>query len=507
MRATKLRLTILMLMIMDVIVNTRATADSSSQQDFHFEPTWDSLAKHETPQWYKDAVLGIYFHWGVYSVPGFGCWGGRNMYQPDGGRSEAWGHIDETKYANTYDYVKQVYGEPGTKFGYKDFIPMFKAEKWNPDEWAALFAEAGADFAGPVVIHHDGFAMWDSDVSEYNSMKMGPHRDVVGEMLTAVRRHNMKTFASFHYYTNWFYYNPGRKICPPGVDVNDPEYAGLYGPVRKFQGMWREAPFSDEFQQGWYKRVLEVIDKYHPDQLWFEIGFSDPECIGEEYVKSALAHYFNDAERLGKEVVVTRKADDLPLTCSVLDIEADELDEAQKVVWQTDTAIGTNHAWAYSLDAVAQPVNDLVDAIVDRKSKNGVSLLDVAPKPDGTLPESQVRALKKIGEWMAINKPALYGSRPAPFVEGGVDIAEAGSIRFTQKGNYLYAIDLKKPTAPFGTPYVVPGVKPVKDSKITMLGSEMSLPWHQDGDNLVIEALPDPLPCRYAWSLKIEITE
>jgi len=468
-----------------------------------YESNWKSLGRHETPKWYENAVLGIYFHWGVYSVPAFGCWGGRNMYQPNGGTSEAWGHIDKTKYKNTYDYVKKVYGQPGTQFGYKDFIPMFKAEKWNPDEWAQLFKDAGADFAGPVAIHHDGFAMWDSEYAEYNSMDMGPHRDVVGQMLRAVREHGMKTFASFHQYTNWFFFNPGRKICPEGVDVNNPKYAGLYGPVRKFKGMWQEEPFSESFQKAWYNKVIEVIDKYCPEQLWFEIGFSDPDCIGQNYVKSALAHYFNTAEKRGKDVVVTRKSDDLPLSCSVLDIEAGELHEPQKDVWQTDISLGTNHSWAYSPDAVCRPIDDIVDEIVDRKSNNGITLLSVAPKADGTLPPSQVEGLRKLGRWMAINKPALYASKPAPFVAGGVDVAKAGSIRFTMKGNFVYAIDLAKPD----TPYVLPDVKPVKDSKITMLGSSMNLPWLQEGENVVIEKLPDPLPCDYAWTFKIQVLQ
>ena len=483
--------------------------------EISYEPNWDSLARHETPEWFKDAVLGIYFHWGVYSVPAFGCWGGRNMYLPNGGASEDWGHIEE-KYTNTYQYVKQVYGQPGVSFGYKDFIPMFKAEKWNPDEWAELFKQAGADFAGPVAIHHDGFAMWDSRHSEFDSMNMGPRRDITGEMLEAVRRQGMKTFASFHYYTNWFFFNPGRKICPAGVDVNDPKYAGLYAPVREYKGEWQETPISDDFQRGWHDRVIEVIDKYHPDQLWFEIGFSDAECIGEDYVKSALAHYFNVAKRHGQEVVVTRKADDLPLSCSVLDIEAGEHEEPQQEVWQTDTTIGTNWAWAYSPDAIAQPADALIDAIIDRKSKNGVTLLSAAPRADGTLPASQIAALQQIGQWMTVNKPALYGSRPAPLVEGAVDTWKAGTIRFTTSGNYLYAIELgndfqetdpaphypasKRPQAP----YVIPGVQPVANSKIVMLGSDQSLPWHQEGENLVIEELPDPLPCDYAWSFRIQ---
>ncbi len=481
-----------------------------------YEPTWESLAQHETPEWYKNSVLGIYFHWGVYSVPAFGCWGGRNMYMPEGGTSENWGHIED-KYKNTYDYVKKVYGEPGLEFGYKDFIPMFKVEKWDPDSWAELFKEAGADFAGPVAIHHDGFAMWDSKHHEYNSGDMGPQRDIVGEMLASVEKYDLKTFASFHYYTNWFFFNPGRMLCPFKTDVNDSRYSGLYGSVRDIKGPWQNESISKKFQEGWYNNVIEVIDKYSPDQLWFEIGFSDPDCIGEDYVMSTLAHYFNTAVKNGEDVVVTRKSDDLPLSCSVLDIEAGELKEAQEVVWQTDISLGKNHSWAYSPDAECRPVNMIIDEIVDRKSKNGISLLSVAPKADGTIPKSQIEGLKELGKWMAINKEALYASTPAPFAEIGMDVWKFGSIRFTAKDKYLYAIELgnkvlemedadkyeesKSPTAP----YVIPGVKPAEGSQVKMLGSDENLPWHMEGGKLVIEKIPSPLPCNYAWSFKIQV--
>ncbi len=501
MKAIRIFSVVISILLMATIIscNKKEQSDADSG-NAPYESTWKSLARHETPEWYENAVLGIYFHWGVYSVPAFGCWGGRNMYQPNGGTSEEWGHLKD-KYSNTYDYVKQVYGEPGTEFGYKDFIPMFKAEKWDPDRWAELFKEAGADFAGPVAIHHDGFAMWDSEYAEYNAMDMGPRRDVVGEILQAVRKHGMKTVATFHQYTNWFFFNPGRKLCPEGMDVNNQKYAGLYGPVHEFKGNWHKIPFSESFQKAWYNKVIEVIDKYRPDQIWFEIGFSDPDCIGENYVKSALAHYFNTAEKWGKDVVVTHKADDLPLSVSVLDLEWERLHEAKPNVWQTDIPIG--RSWAYSPDAICRPVNDIIDGIVDRKSKNGVTLLDVAPKADGTLPPSQIEGLKKLGEWMKINKEALYAAKPAPFVAGGVDVTEAASVRFTMKGNFLYAIDLEEPSSP----EVIPGVKPIKGSEIRMLGSNENLPWHQEGNKLVIEELPDSLPCDYAWSFKIQVLQ
>ena len=506
------------ILFLSIIFLKGCNYSSSKQPETHqleYEANWNSLAKHQTPKWFDEAVLGIYFHWGVYSVPAFGCWGGRNMYQPNGGTSEAWGHIED-KYENTYDYVKQVYGKPGSEFGYKDFIPMFKAEKWNPDEWAALFKESGADFAGPVAIHHDGFAMWDSEHHEYNSADMGPMRDITGEMLEAVRKVDMKTFASFHYYSNWFFFNPGRLICPYKTDVNNPEYSGLYGPVRDVSDPWQNEPISENFQNHWHKLVNEVIDKYTPDQLWFEIGFSDEDAIGQDYVKSSLAHYFNTAESKGQEVVVTRKSDDLPLSCSVLDIEAGELNKAQENVWQTDISLGRNHSWAFSPDAVARPVNMIVDEIVDRKSKNGVTLLSVAPKADGTLPPSQIDALKSLGKWMAINKQALHGSKPAPFSDAGIDNWESGTLRFTTKGDYLYVFELGNEvlemeeasdyenSLPPVAPYVIEGLKPLADSEIIMLGSDKSLPWHLEGDNLVIERIPEPLPCDYAWTFKIK---
>jgi alpha-L-fucosidase len=199
----------------------------------------------------------------------------------------------------------------------------------------------------------------------------------------------------------------------------------------------------------------------------------------------------------------------------VLDIEAGELNESQEVVWQTDISLGKNHSWAYSPDAVCRPVNMLIDEIVDRKSKNGVSLLSVAPKADGTIPQSQIDGLKEMGKWMAINKEALYASTPAPFADIGMDTWRSGTIRFTVKDNYLYAIELGNEVLEMEdadkytdsdqpvVPYIIPGVNPVKNSEIQMLGSDKKLPWHIDGDNLVIEELPEPLPCDYAWSFKI----
>ncbi|MHC4790599.1 MAG: alpha-L-fucosidase [Planctomycetota bacterium] len=215
-----------------------------------------------------------------------------------------------------------------------------------------------------------------------------------------------------------------------------------------------------------------------------------------------------------------------PLSCSVFDVEGGifpdgiwhwaGMEEPQEQRWQKDVPIG--NYWAYATGVGCRPVNMLVDGIVDRISKNGVTLLDVAPKADGTLPKAQIDGLKELGKWMAINKEALYAAKPAHFVEGGANIWRAGSLRFTEKGVYLYAIELGnewpttvgfadyKDSEPPSAPYTIPGVKPTKGSEIRMLGSSKKLPWHQEGENVIIEELPEPLPCDYAWSFKIQLS-
>jgi len=467
--------------------------------DKHYEPTWESLAQHgHAPQWYRDAVFGIYYHWGIYSVPAYG---GekyyRNMYRS--GRS-------------VYTYHCKTYGDP-TKFGYHDFIPMFKAQKWDPNRWAELFQNAGADFAGSIAEHGDGFAMWDTEYDEYNSMDMGPHRDIVGEMAKAVKRRGMKFITTFHN-LKWDFYDDGRRLCPEGTGVNDPKYSGLYGPVHK-----AGETISESFIEEGYNKFIEVVDKYKPDQLQIDGGTF--ERLGEERKKKVLAHYFNAAQKWGKEVVVSRGYSGLhtyspsmmwgkevmisrviPLACSVQNLERHFPAVTPKMPFpekqQATTPVpGFGYSYVTSQEnktpaQIEESVNALVDGIVDIKSKNGVTLLGVAPKPDGTFPVSQVTILNKLGDWMRVNKEALHGAdRRIP--------CEADTLRFTRKGPFLYAIALEKPDASG----VIPGVTPVHGSTIRMLGSDEDLAWHQDDGNVVIDELPDSLPCDYAWVFKM----
>ncbi|MHC4503738.1 MAG: alpha-L-fucosidase, partial [Planctomycetota bacterium] len=475
------------------------------------------------PQWYRDAVFGIYYHWGVYSVPAFG---GekypRDMYREN---SATWKHHRAT------------YGNP-TEYGYHDFIPMFRAGKWDPDAWAELFRNAGADVAGSIAEHHDGFAMWDTDHNPFNAMDMGPRRDVVGEMARAVKRQGLKFITTFHH-LRWDYYDAGRRLCPKGVGVNDPKLSGLYAPVHEpgdpKLGTWLidgrikrpkghiGDPISEEYREQGFRKFIEVIDRYQPDHLQSDGGTLVR--LGQENVRKVLAHFFNSAERRGAEVVVTRGYDShhpytpsemwgkevmvsriIPLTCSVQNIERHfpkiTLHQVSPDPWQTSTPV-PGFAWGYvasqenkTPEEIERSANDLVDGIVDMKSKNGFTLLGVAPRADGTFPEAQVQVLNRLGAWMSINKEALRGSRPH------VRCA-AGTLRFTRKGEYLYAIDLATPRVPLE----IPGVTPEAGSAIRMLGSDTDLAWHHDGTNLVIDELPDPLPCDYARVFKIRVSD
>ncbi len=505
MKIRKLSVAVIGIMLLGLLAYCGTQAVKTSENKVHYQPNWRSLSQWEMPEWFEDAVLGIYMHWGVYSVPGFvftdpservdsGLWYGAEMYN----RENVYG---------VYEHHLKTYGDP-CEFGYKDFVPMFKAENWDPDGWAKFFKSIGTDFAGLAAEHGDGFCLWDTEHDAFNAANMGPRRDLLDDWFEAVRKQGMKTVVTFHKGPGSIYTTHGKEYCPEGVDVNNPEYADLYGPTSR---------------QELNDKLIEVIDKYQPDQMWFEAGA--PEAYGEKDYLKFMAYYYNQAQEWGKEVMVTQKSGSLPDECAALDIEGGifpegiwewaGLTEPRKDRWQKDVPVG--NFWAYAEGVGCRPVNMLVDGIVDRVSKNGATLLNVAPKADGTLPQAQIDGLKELGKWMAINKEALYAARCAPFTEGGVDTWSAGTIRFTEKGAYLYAIDIGNqwpPTLGFAdyidseppsAPYIIPGIKPVEGSEIRMLGSSKNLPWHREDGNLVIEEIPDPLPCDYAWSFRIRI--
>jgi alpha-L-fucosidase len=465
-----------------------------------YEPSWHSLRVHATPQWFRDAKFGIYTHWGVYSVPACGkngTWYPYNMYREG---------------TEQFEHHLRTYGGP-SQFGYKDFIPMFTAERFDPDEWAELFSRAGAQFAGPVGEHHDGFAMWDSQLTDWNAARMGPGRDVVGELERAIRGQGLRFMVALHHAENWWFYPHWES----DYDTSDPQYAGLYGPPHNLhvepgpEFFDQEQP-SREFLERWKAKIVEVIDTYRPDMLWFDNGLHG---IPEEYRREMLAAYYNREEAWGREVVVTYKWHDMVPGSAVVDLELGRYGELTYHDWITDTSVDDQGAWSFVRDAGFKPVSALVHNLVDNVSKNGCLLLNVGPMPNGEIPEPAKECLLGIGRWLEVNGEAIYGTTPwLAYGEGPTQMAKTGSfceraeveytaqdIRFTAKDGVLYATCLGWPGEQVTIESLRRWTAPEIGS-VTMLGAEGELGWSLTHEGLRVD-LPEERPCDHAVVLRI----
>lgn len=473
-----------------------------------YEPTWSSLRDHTTPAWLRESKFGIYTHWGVYSVPACGpngTWYAHNMYRP--GNSQ-------------YEHHAKTYG-PASEFGYKDFIPMFTAEKFDAAEWAALFKASGAAFAGPVAEHHDGFSMWDSQVNEWNAARMGPKRDIVGELEKAIRAEGMRFMIALHHAEQWWFYPHWRADC----DVSNPEYAGLYGPMHNLDGLqkgpipqqrmrewyWQDRP-TEAFLNFWRSKSHELIDNYRPDLIWFDFGIN---FVLEEYRKELLAHYYNKEKEWDRELAVTYKGHDLGTGTALIDYELGRMDQLTHYDWITDTSVDDQGAWSYVPDAGFKKVATLVHNLIDNVSKNGYLLLNVGPKADGTIPAGAKECLVGMGKWLQVNGEAVFDTMPwLSYGEGPTKMESSGmfseqhevaytaeDFRFTCRDNLLYATCLGWP----GKAVTIRAMKklyPGEIESITMLGVERELEWSMTDDGLEIEP-PAEKPCEDAFVFKI----
>jgi len=471
-----------------------AILNHCSEKEKKYQPSWESLKKHETPEWFLDGKFGIYFHWGPYSVPAHKTeWYSHYMYQE--------GH-------EINKYHKKKYGTLD-EFGYKDFIPMFKAENFDADAWADLFVKAGAKFAGPVAEHADGFAMWNSDLTRWDAADMGPRQDIVGKMEKAIRERGLKFITTFHHHWLYAWY----PTWDDETDASNPKYEDLYGP-KVPASAWdyeKPEPMPDkDFNDRWYNRVVEVVKKYQPDLIWFD---SKLHIIDEQVRRNFLSYYYNKAEQWNKEVVSTYKGEDFEPQTAVLDLERGRLDSLRKIPWLTDTSID-KESWCYIENPKYKSVNTLIDNIVDRVSKNGNTLMNIGPRPDGTIPQPQKDRLLAIGDWFDVNGEAIYGTRYWKFygegptkIKGGsfIDKNEveytANDIRFTTKDNVLYAITLAWPEEHV-TIKSLNVLDPEKIESITMLGNKGELEWSMKENGLKIES-PKQKPCKHAYSFKI----
>ncbi len=403
-----------------------------------FKPTWDSLSQYTVPEWYKNVKFGIFIHWGVYSVPAFSSeWYPRGMY------------MQGTK---EYEHHLKTYGEH-KNFGYKDFIPMFKAEKFNPDEWAQLFKDSGAQYVIPVGEHHDGFQMYDSSISEWNAAKKGPERNVLGELYNSFEKQKLIRGVSSHRVEHWFFMGHGKEF---DSDIKEPLNRGdLYWPSMAeadHHDLFSTPTPTKEFLDDWLVRCCELVDKYKPSIIYFDWWIQHSSV--KEHLKKFAAYYYNRANEWGKEVVINYKHDAFQFGCAVVDVERGQFAECKPYIWQTDTAVAKN-SWCYTENNSYKTSTQIIRDLVDIVSKNGRLLLNVGPKADGTIPKEDKNILLEIGEWLKLNGEAIYSSKlwrksgegPTTIEEGQFADNEAKpytsmDIRFTQKGSYIYAICL-----------------------------------------------------------------
>ncbi len=462
-----------------------------------YQANWKSLQAYQVPEWFKNAKLGIFVHWGIYAVPAWDNeWYPRFMYRDEVSR----------KGPNYFRHHCETWGHP-SEFGYKDFIPLFKGERWDPDAWVDLFVQAGAKYIVPVGEHHDGFPMYKSDYTHWNAAEMGPCRDVVAELGTAVRQRGLKFGVSSHRAFNWRYYT-----YRDDFDTVDPANAGLYAPRHP-----EEAPASPEWVEDWFRRTKEMIDRFEPDVLWFDFGWHKEEFAA--YRPQVCAYLYNQALRWGKEVVLQYK-DKIPAGVAVYDVERGKLDDIRPDYWQTDTAVSYK-SWSYIENDEFKSVTTLVHDLVDIVSKNGNLLLNVGPRADGVIPDEAADLLRGLGSWLQVNGEAIYDTRHwNRFGEGptGVTVGHlsersnaaltAQDIRFTQSDRALYATLLAWPGAESRMTALTPAAfDSTRVMDVSLLGGAGSLAWRQDEEGLVVTLPNTPPDCGHAYVVKFTLAK
>lgn len=455
-----------------------------------YEDTWASLTAHKTPDWYYRAKLGIFVHWGIYSVPAFGNeWYSRGMY-------------DAT--VREFAHHQATYGHQ-RDFGYKDFIPMFRGQQFDAQRWVSLFKDAGARYVMPVAEHHDGFAMYDTAFNRWNATKMGPCVDVLGELKAACETQGLQFCASTHRAEHYFFMNLGRTF---DSDVNDPAYADFYGPAvyredlgAAGMGETTENPATEgpteEWLTDWMVRTCELIDKYQPKVLYFDWWIQNHAF--KPYLRKLAAFYYNRAAQWGVEVSINYKREAFAPGAATFDVERGALTAISPVPWQTCTAIG-KRSWGYIRDNEFKTTRQILCDLIDIVSKNGMLLLNVGPRADGTITEEETALLRELGSWLAVNGEGIYDTTAWKwFGEGRVNAADgsftdgdekaytAADFRFTYHGGRVYAFWMR-PEGDVVTirTFATKGCGDFCIEQVELLGQEGQLSFIRDPEGLHI---------------------
>jgi alpha-L-fucosidase len=485
-----------------------------------FNPSLESFKQFRYPEWFRDAKFGIWAHWGPQAVPRQGDWYARKMYESDIYNRQT--NQPTGKPGKEYLYHVEHYGHP-SKFGYKDIIPLWKAEKWDPEKLMKLYKKVGARYFVSMGSHHDNFFLWNSKIHKWNAVNMGPKKDVLGLWQEAAKKEGLRFGVSEHLGASYTWFQTSHRSDPSGpmagvpYDGANPEYQDLYHPKTASDdfGWLTKDPKN---QQNWLASITELIDMYHPDLL-----YSDSELPFGEVGRTMLSHYYNQdyAANKGKmNVVYTCKH----LTSEgrwVMDIERGAMDSISVDPWQTDTSIGD---WYYRTGQKYMTGTEVIQMLVDIVSKNGNLLLNVVQTPEGDLEPDVLAILDEIAVWTPVNGEGIYGSRPwkvfgeGPSMKkqekgrfGGVkDVRpyESGDIRFTVKGESLYAYCMVQPSSEIKIESLGKNSKLNNKvvSSVKMLGGSEKLSWKQNPEALVI-AKPIKSPGWQVIAFKIDFNK
>ena len=510
---------------------------NTSSEPIHsgkFQPTVKGLSDYKCPQWFEDAKLGFWAHWGVQCAPEHGDWYARLMYEEGNG-----------------DYRNQieVMGHPSV-MGFKEWIPRWKAEHWNPDSLVALYKRCGAKYFMAMANHHDNFDNYDSKYQPWNSANMGPKTDIIGRWAAAAKRYGLPFGVSVHLAHAWTFYETSR-----GSDKKGPLKGVRYdGWQTKADGKgtwWEGYDIQDLYEQrhplsrnnrkwDWetdyvttpdqaycdrvYNRTIDLINKYDPQVIYFDDTYVPLWPVSDCGLK-ILAHLYNKSmsEHNGHlEAVATGKVlTEEQKQTEVWDVERGVPDDIQPQHWQTCTCIGSWHydKWRYYDNTYKTP-NQVIDMLIDIVSKNGNLLLNIPVKSDGTIDPTERSIVEEIGHWMQINGESIYDTRPwviygegpstekknaikaQGFNEGNVKLG-ATDVRFNKKGNVLYVSLLGVPQSDIVVKALgKKGKLQAKPKKVELLGSNEKVSWYQAADGLHITQ-PKQSPCTEAIVFKV----
>jgi alpha-L-fucosidase len=471
-----------------------------------FKPADESLKQYDYPEWFRDAKFGIWAHWGPQAVPRQGDWYAKRMYLSEtvNRRTGETGGPDAA-----YTYHLEHYGHP-SRFGYKDIIPLWKAEKWDPEKLMALYKKVGAKYFVSMASHHDNFFLWNSQIHKWNSVNMGPKKDVVGLWQAAAKKEGLRFGVSEHLAASYTWFQSAHNTDKTGpyagvpYDGADTLYQDLYQ-TKADPGDVAWLTVNPVYHQKYFTFIRELIDNYHPDLL-----YSDSQMPFGNIGRSMVAHYYNQdmMKNNGKlEAVYTcKQASDGKWA---EDVERGVKDTISRFPWQTDTSIGD---WYYRTGQKYMTGTEVIQMLIDIVSKNGNLLLNVVQTPEGDLEPDVLAILNEIALWSQANGEGIFGTRPwktygeGPSVSnkqekgrfGGLkDVRpyESTDIRFTSKGETVYAFCMSKPSGNIKIASLGKNSKVNQKSisTVKLLGSKQKLNWTQDANTLTISQ-PSSLP-------------